>query len=105
MVGFMGRKEIKKLQKEGLTLKEIAARVGLHRNTVARLLKEPAGREYRRPERADAASPYEEKILGWIQGGVPVERMLELVEEQEDTPTKAAVPRSTRACGQDSKTG
>jgi len=90
MVGFMGRKEIKKLQKEGLTLKEIAARVGLHRNTVARLLKEPAGREYRRPERGDAASPYEEKILGWIQGGVPVERMLELVNEQKDSPYKGS---------------
>lgn len=84
MVGFMGRSEIRKLRKQGLSLTEIAARTGLHRNTVSRLLKEPPDRTYRRKPRPDAASPYEAKILAWLKDEVPVERMLELVQEEEE---------------------
>lgn len=86
MVGFMGRGEIKRLRKEGLTFSQIGARVGLHRNTVARLLKESSDRQYQRPQRKDAASPYEQGILGWIKTNVPVERMLELVQADKESP-------------------
>jgi len=80
----MGRSEIRRLRKNGMSLTQIAAHVGLHRNTVSRLLKEPADREYRRKPRPDAASPYEEQILTWLQDGVPAERMLQIVQEQEE---------------------
>lgn len=84
MVGFMGRSEIKRLRKQGLSLTQIAARVGLHRNTVARVLREPSDGAYRRKPRSDAASAYEEQILTWLQDSVPAERMLEIVREQEE---------------------
>lgn len=88
MVGHMGRAEIKRLRKRGLSYSEIGEQVGLHRNTVARLLKEPAGKEYRRPDRPDAATPYVEQIKQWIKQDVPTERMLELAREDSETPYK-----------------
>ena len=74
----MGRSEIRRLRKQGLSLTEIAKHVGLHRNTVARLLKEPPTKTYTRAARADAATQYEASVLGWMKEQIPVERMLGL---------------------------
>ena len=77
MIGFMGRAEIKRLRKRGWSLNQIADHVGVHRNTVARLLKEPNTNQYERAPRTDAATAYADDVRGWIKDKVPVERMLE----------------------------
>jgi transposase len=84
----MGRAEIKRLRKKGLSYNEIAEKVGLHRNTVARLIKEPKDKTYQREQRTDAATPYTDKIKLWIKKEVPTERMLELVRTDEQAPYK-----------------
>jgi len=45
-----------------MSLTEIAQHVGLHRNTVARVLKEPPTKIYVRDARPDAATPYDASI-------------------------------------------
>lgn len=82
----MGRSEIRRLRKQGLSLTQIARRVGVHRNTVARVLKEPATKTYEREPRSDAATPYAESIREWLKQQVPIERMLEMVGKDPDRP-------------------
>ncbi len=82
----MGRSEIRRLRKQGLSLTEIAKHVGLHRNTVARLLKEPPTKVYTRAARADAATPYDASIREWMKEQMPVERMLQLVASDCQNP-------------------
>lgn len=79
MIGFMGRSEIKRLRKQGMSLTEIAHHVGVHRNTVARVLKQPPTKSYVRAARADAATPYTASIREWMKEQIPVERMLQMV--------------------------
>lgn len=82
----MGRSENRRLRKQGLSLTEIAKHVGLHRNTVARLLKEPPTKVYTRAARADAATPYDASIREWMKEQMPVERMLQLVASDCQNP-------------------
>lgn len=86
MIRFMGRSEIKRLRKKGWSLTQIAQHVGVHRNTVARLLKEPQTKQYSREPRPDAATPYIVDIHSWIEERMPVERMLEMVREDVKEP-------------------
>ena len=84
----MDRVTVRCLKNRGLSNVEIANQLGLHRNTVARLLAEPMDKEYERRAVDNAATPYEESIRGWLENNVPVKRMLELVRQDKDRPYK-----------------
>lgn len=82
----MDRVTVKSLKKRGFSNIRIAEEMGLHRNTVARLLTEPADKGYQRRAVDNAATPYEESIRGWLERDVPVKRMLELAREDKVLP-------------------
>ena len=87
MLNFMDRAAIRKLKKKGWSARKIAKELGIHRDTVMKALIEPLTQQYRRPEKSHAALPYREQIIGWLgDGDVGVERMLELVREQDEQP-------------------
>jgi transposase len=88
VLGFMERSTIKLLKKRGNTDSEIARAMGRDRKTVRRALKEPADKEQKRPKRGPLVDPYEDKILQWMQEGIPVTVMLERVRKDTQNPYK-----------------
>lgn len=88
MFDFMDRAAVMALKRKGLTNIAIGEKLGMHRNTVARLLTEPMDKEYRREAGPTAATPYAKLIRQWLENDVPVKRMLELVREDEEYPYK-----------------
>ena len=95
----MDRVTVRGLKKRGLSNVDIAKQLGMHRNTVARLLSEPADKGYERKAVDNAATPYEESVRGWLERDVPVKRMLELVREHKEYPyqgSKSAFYRSVK---------
>jgi transposase len=81
MYDFMNRAAIRKFRKEGWSLRKLARKFNMHRDTVKRLLEEPLTKKYERQEMPHAALPYRSHILNWLDDGVPVTRMLELASE------------------------
>jgi transposase len=90
MFDLADRASVKALRKRGLSYSEIGRQLGIHRNTVARLLQEPITKKYHREAGANAATPYAASIREWLVAKVPVERMLELVREDKDNPYKGS---------------
>ena len=88
MLGFMERSSIKLLKKRGNTDSEIARALGRDRKTIVRALEEPAEKEQKRPKRGSLVDPYQDKILQWMQKGIPVAVMLERVRKDQQNPYK-----------------
>ena len=88
MLEFMERSTVKLLKKRGNTDSEIARVLGRDRKTVRRTLGEPADKEQQRPKRGSLVDPYEDKILQWMQEGIPVTVMLERVRKDQQNPYK-----------------
>lgn len=86
MFDFMDRAAALALKRAGLKNTEIAERLNMHRNSVTRILAVPITKRYRREAAPHAASPYADFIKKWLEGDVPVKRMLEIVREDEDRP-------------------
>jgi transposase len=86
MLDFMERSTIKLLKKRGNTDTEIARVLGRDRKTVKQALLEPADKELKRPKRGSVIDPYEDKILQWIQEGIPVTVMLERIKKDPEEP-------------------
>ena len=86
MLGFMERSTIKLLKKKGNTNTEIARVMGRDRKTIRRALQEPAEKELLQPKRGSLVDPYEDKILQWMQEGIPVTVMLERVRKDPQKP-------------------
>lgn len=86
MLGFMERSTVKLLKKKGNTDTEIARVSGRDRKTVRRALQEPADKELLRPRRGSLVDPYEDKILEWMQEGIPVTVMLERLRKDAQNP-------------------
>lgn len=84
----MDRVTVRTLKKRGLSNIAIGAQLGMHRNTVARLLVETTDKKYEREAVDNAATPYKESILAWLKGKVPVNRMLEIAREDKEQPYK-----------------
>ncbi len=60
--------------------------MGHHRDTIARVLREPVDREAVPRVRASAVPVFDAQIAGWLDQHLPVRRMLELVQEDPDHP-------------------
>ena len=84
----MDRVTARNLKRRGLSNIDIGKQLGMHRNTVARLLLESDDKEYERRAVDNAATPYKESIRSWLGRDVPVKRMLELVREDQSRPYK-----------------
>jgi len=86
MLDFMERSAIKLLKKRGNTDTEIAKVLDRDRKTVRRILTEPSDKQLERQKRGSLVGPYKDKILQWIQEGVPVKVMLERVKKDSQMP-------------------
>jgi transposase len=84
----MERSTIKLLKKRGNTDSEIARAMGRDRKTVRKALVEPAEKEQQRPKRGSLVDPYQDKILQWMQEGIPVTVMLERLRKDQNNPYK-----------------
>ena len=74
------------MKKRGNSDTEIAKVLDRDRKTVRRALAEPADKQLERPKRGSLVDPYKDKILQWIQEGVPVKVMLERVKKDSQMP-------------------
>lgn len=86
MLRYMDRSTIHYLKQKGWTNTQIGQFVGHHRDTIAKVLREPLDKEPApRPRRARAA-PFEGQIQGWLAQGLSGQRMLELARADPDHP-------------------
>jgi len=56
------------------------------RRTVKRIVHEPLEKEYKREGATSQVDIYKDDILKWLNNGVSVTRMLELVREDKEHP-------------------
>jgi transposase len=75
---YMDRSTIHYLRQKGWTKTQIAAFVGHHRDTIARVLKEPVDQQPIVRPREPLASTFAEQIERWLDDGLSVRRMIEL---------------------------
>jgi len=66
MLNYMDRSTIYYLKQKGWTNTQIAAFVGYHRDTIARVLREPIDRESPPRVRASAVAAFDAQIPGWL---------------------------------------
>lgn len=74
------------MAKRGTSIRAIAEELGHSPTTVSRVLREPMDREPKKRERHSQVDPYREQIKRWLEEGLPVVRMLELVRSESEQP-------------------
>ena len=82
----MDRSTIYYLKQKGWTNVEIAAFVGHHRDTIARVLREPVDYQPAPRQRTSAVAVFAPQIQTWLDQKVSVQRMLELARHDPDHP-------------------
>ncbi len=78
MLDKMARSAIKFHKRQGDSNLVIAQKVGHHRNTVSRVLKQPLDLEPKSRHKTSAAAAFDDHIDRWFEQKLPVKRMLEL---------------------------
>jgi len=86
MLRQMERSAIHLMAKRGKTIREIAEELGHSPTTVSRVLREPMDQPPKRRERHSQVDPYRDQIERWLEEGLPVVRMLELVRRESEQP-------------------
>jgi transposase len=86
MLRQMDRSTIHYLHQKGWTNVQIAQFLGHHRDTIARVLREPVDRSPAPRHRPSAIAVFDAQIARWLDQNVPVSRMLELAGAQTDHP-------------------
>jgi len=86
MLRQMERSAIHLMAKRGTSIRAIAEELGHSPTTVNRVLREPMDREPKKRERHSQVDPYREQIKRWLEEGLPVVRMLELVRSESEQP-------------------
>src|SRR5437763_14265862 len=86
MLQFMDRATIHYLNQKGWTNVEIAAFVGHHRDTIARVLREPVDHQPAPRQRPSAGAVFAPQIQTWLDQQVSVQRMLELARNDPAHP-------------------
>jgi len=83
---YMDRSTIHYLKQKGWTKTQIAVFVGHHRDTIARVLKEPVDQQPIVAQREPLAAAFAEKIAHWLDEGLSVRRMIELARADTARP-------------------
>jgi len=78
MLRYMDRSTIHYLKQKGWTNTQIGAFVGHHRDTIAKVLREPLDKEPAPRERTPQAAAFKDQIEGWLDEGLSVQRMIEV---------------------------
>jgi transposase len=86
MLNYMDRSTIYYLKQKGWTNTQIAAFVGHHRDTIARVLREPVDRAPAPRARASVVAVFDAQLQDWLDRRLPVRRMLELAQADPDHP-------------------
>ncbi len=86
MYDFMDRSAIKALKKRGKKYTEIAREIGCDRRTVKKIVEEQVEKKYTREIAPSQVDVYKEDIFNWLNNGISVVRMLELVREDKEHP-------------------
>ena len=86
MLRYMDRSTIHYLKQKGWSNTQIGAFVGHHRDTIAKVLREPLDKESAPRERTPQAAAFKGQIEGWLDQGLSVQRMLELAHEDATHP-------------------
>src|SRR5919202_1103661 len=84
MLNFMERSTIHYLKQKGWTNVQIAEFLGHHRDTIARVLREPVDQQPAPRHRQSAVAVFRDQILAWLEQKLSVQRMLELAREDPD---------------------
>lgn len=86
MLHFMDRATIYYLKQKGWSNVQIAEFTGHHRDTIAKVLKEPVDQRPKKRERASALDVFQAQISAWLDEPVPVICMLEKARRDPDHP-------------------
>ena len=86
MLHFMDRATIYSLKQKGWSNVQIAEFTGHHRDTIAKVLKEPVDQRPKQRERTSALDVFQAQISAWLNEPLPVIRMLELARSDADHP-------------------
>ena len=86
MLHFMDRATIYYLKQKGWSNVQIAEFTGHHRDTIAKVLKEPVDQRPKKRERPSALDVFHAQIEAWLVQSLPVIRMLELARSDSDHP-------------------
>src|SRR6476469_166788 len=96
MLQFMDRATIHYLNQKGWSNVEIAAFVGHHRDTIARVLRDPLDQHPAPRQRTSAVALFDAQIRTWLDQKWSVQRMLEVARADEAHPyTAVAQPFTT----------
>jgi transposase len=82
----MERSAIHLMAKRGKSIRQIAEDLGRSPTTISRVLHEPVDRPPSPRRRSSQVDPYREHIIGWLEEGLPVVRMLELARSEANQP-------------------
>src|SRR5690242_18995832 len=86
MLRFMERATTHYLKQKGWSNVQIAEFTDHHRETVAKVLKEPFDQAPKERERTSAIAVFEPQIQAWLNEQLPVIRMLEQARSDPDHP-------------------
>jgi transposase len=86
MLNFMERSTIHYLKQKGWTNVQIAELLGHHRDTIARVLREPVDQQPAKRQRDSAVAVFRDQIRAWLEQKLSVQRMLELARQDPDHP-------------------
>lgn len=86
MLQFMDRATIHYLNQKGWSNVEIAEFVGHHRDTIARVLREPLDQQAAPRQRTSAVAVFDAQIHSWLDQKWSVQRMLEVARSDPDHP-------------------
>ena len=86
MLRYMERSTIQYLKKRGWSNQQIAEFTGHHRETIARVLREPVDRLPAPRSRPSAIEIFDEQITQWLDEQLSATRMLELARAHPDHP-------------------
>ena len=84
MIDAMDRSAVKALRKRGRSYRQIANELGCDKKTVMRILQAPVEQRYKRVGSGSQVDAYRQQILDWLEDEVPIERMLEIVQNEEE---------------------
>jgi transposase len=82
----MERSTVHLLAKRGKSQRTIARELGISRETVARVLRDPIDKLPSSRRRASVADPFEPQIVQWLSEGLSIVRMLEMARTDEIHP-------------------